>query len=166
MGGVVSYELARRYPGVAAGIVLLHPMPLRHSEATRALFGVLSDHLNHPKTERSARESIMDGAMFTDSTDPLLRQRLKTLMLGVPAEVAGARWSSLATYGSIVGGGTAVQVPALLISGRRAANDDRVLRELLPGIVTHTLDVGSFVQLEEPERTNELIEEFVADRFG
>lgn len=160
MGGPVAYEAAARARARVVGLVLLHPMPLRHTPESRSLFDSVSGGLRDPELHDLTRQAVIDTAMFNDATDPAVRADLRDLMLGADADTATECWHALVEYES---GHEALEgLPALVVSGERAANDDALIEELLPSARSIQLPTGSFVHLEEPERVTTLIVDLIA----
>lgn len=159
MGGTVAYEAAARAGSEVVGLVLLHPMPLRHTPDSRTLFASVTEGLRNPELHDLTREAVIDTAMFTDDSDPTMRSELRGLMLRADADTATKCWEALVEYEfhhePLVG------LPAAVVTGERAVNDDALVAELLPDAQSVYLSAGSFVQLEEPDRVTALIADLI-----
>ncbi|MEL7209730.1 MAG: alpha/beta hydrolase [Actinomycetota bacterium] len=160
MGGPVAYEAAAQARAQVAALALLHPMPLRHTPDSRSLFASVAEGLRSPEMHDLTRQAVIDTAMFTDDSDPDMRSGLRELMLRADADTATRCWEALVKYESrhepLTG------LPAQVVSGERAANEDALVEALLPGAQSVHLSTGSFVQLEEPERVTGLIADLIA----
>lgn len=160
MGGVVAMDMLRRHTNLARGLVLLHPMPFRHTSESRALFKSVVRQLEDDALELATRQGLIEGVMFQKTSRPELVTHMRAQMLETPAEVALTMWKAMTNY-SAKGKGK-VEVPTLLLSGAQPANDDAVLMDLFANLDKRSLETGSFVQLEKPEEVNGLIKTFMS----
>jgi len=160
MGGTIAYEAAARLGPRVHGLALLHPMPLRHTPESQALFDAVAGQLGSDESHTSTREAIVDGAMFTDETSPELRRHLRDLMLATRSDAATGCWGGLAHYDSAHQ--PMSDLNAVVVSGVRAANDDALIKTLLPLARIEHLSTGSFVQLEAAATVTDLVSQLVA----
>ena len=158
-GGTIAYELAVQNRQHVAGLVLLHPMPLRHTDDSRTRFASVLGALRDRESHTAIRQAVIDSAMFTEETDPELRAALCELMIDASPDSATSCWEALVEYDACHG--PLGDLPALVISGAGTANDDNQISELLPRAVIEHLRTGSFVHLEEPDRVAQRCIEFV-----
>ena len=161
MGGNVAYELGRRRPELAAGVVMIDSAITRPA-ASRAAMDPFLRELEGPDY-REALTSYVSHALAIPTDD---RDRLADILAGmtsVPQHVIISAFQGLRDHDQ-ASSGTRLTCPALYIAANepQLRSDMTRLRELVPGLAYgQTVGSGHFCQLEVPDQVNAMIERFL-----
>jgi len=161
MGGLVGLELLASAPESVAAIVALDlPIvlpPGQHERLRRACERVCG-----PDFEEAVRRFVT--GMFLPTDDAARKASIIERMTGGPRHVlTSAMEQFLACDGASAATARAIPVPLLSAASAsgQMADVDR-LRELCPQLtVGQTVGAGHFIQLEEPDQLNAMIERFL-----
>lgn len=161
MGGNVAYDIAARWPDLAAGIVMIDSAVARPA-AARAMMGPIAEKLSGPDYRDELRQ-LVTTTFFLESDDPARRAQILQAMTAAPQHVVVGAYRGLAAFDPTVG-----QVPVLSPSLYIAANepsprsDMARLLQLIPHLmVGQTVGSGHFCQLEVPGQVNAMIDRFL-----
>jgi len=161
MGGVAAFDLAVRYPGLPAAIVMIDS-PVVRSAASRARMPAFLDALKGPDY-RAAISGYVETALFLPTDDPGRRAAILAKMPQTARHVMVAALEGLRDFDPDEAAGH-VLVPSLYI-----AADDRPLSDmprffaLAPEMLFgQTVGSGHFCQLEVPDQVNAMIARFLA----
>jgi pimeloyl-ACP methyl ester carboxylesterase len=161
MGGNVALELARRYPDLPLGIVLLDSAivpPTGLIEAVEAL----AVSLRGPEY-RDAQRRFMGDLTFLPTDDPQDKARIIDLMSSAPQHVMGNALEHHILRWDGAGAAAACTVPALYIGAAMPLADVARFRELCPHLVVgQTVGAGHFHNQLVPEQVNAMIDRFLA----
>lgn len=161
MGGNVAYELARRRPGLTAGIVMIDSAVARPAASRAAIEPFLRELKG--SDYRDALRSYVSHALAIPTDD---RGRLADIladMTSVPQHVMISAFEGLRDHDP-ASSGLGLTCPALYIAANepQPRSDMTRLRELVPGLAYgQTVGSGHFCQLEVPDQVNAMIERFL-----
>ncbi|WP_133709815.1 alpha/beta fold hydrolase [Rhizobium sp. BK313] len=161
MGGNVAYELGRRRPDLAAGVVMIDSAVTRPAASRAAMEPFLrklegSDY-------REALTSYVSQALAIPTDD---RDRLAYILSGmtsVPQHVMISAFEGLRDHDP-ASEGLRLACAGLYIAANepQPRSDMERLRELVPGLAYgQTVGSGHFCQLEVPDQVNAMIERFL-----
>jgi pimeloyl-ACP methyl ester carboxylesterase len=162
IGGIVAFDLACRYPGLPAAIVMLDAAVVLPAGAKAAISEMLQK-LRGPDY-REVMRGYMANALFIPTDDPERKTRIVDDMVSAPQHVMAAAMQGLHDYdaAAVAGGLTA---PALYIAADepQPRSDMARFHELCPRMLYgQTVGSGHFCQLEVPGQINPMIERFLA----
>lgn len=158
MGGVIALNLVRRYPEIAAAIVMIDspvaPLPPQLQPLAQQVFAGL---------ETPAYQSVATGFirmnMFNLQSPAELVEEVVAGMSAAPQRVMRTALEDTIRSQNMSPG--TIPVPALYIRAATAFAEEEELRDRYPGLDVVTADCAHFVMLERPAETNELIDKFV-----
>jgi pimeloyl-ACP methyl ester carboxylesterase len=160
MGGIVTVELARRFPDLPAALVLLDA-PIVRPPAQGAARQALVETLHGPGYRDAVREWVCN-AYFLSTDDSEMRDRTADAMASAPQHVLVSSLEQMLRWDGTAAA-PAGRVPVLCVSADRPLNDLPRLQELCPHwIYGQTVGAGHFHQLLVPEQVNAMIERFLA----
>lgn len=162
MGGIVAYDIAARWPDLAAGIVMIDSAVARPA-AAQDLMGQITEQLSGPDYRDELRR-LMTTAFFLESDDAARRAQILQAMTAAPQHVMVAAYLGLGAFDPAVGQ-VPVMSPSLYIAADEPSprSDMTRLRQLIPDLmVGQTVGSGHFCQLEVPGQVNAMIDRFLA----
>jgi pimeloyl-ACP methyl ester carboxylesterase len=162
MGGIVTFDLAARYPGLPRAIVMLDAAIVL-PDAARAGLGQLIGKMRGPNYRAVARDYIAD-VFFIPSDDAERKARILDQMTSAPQHVMFPMLEGLRDYDPSLAKGR-LTVPSLFIAANepRPRSEITPLRELIPQMAYgQTVGSGHFCQLEVPDQVNAMIDRFLA----
>lgn len=160
MGGVVSFELAGRFPAVPSAIAMVDSSVAPASRAgfvgTYQLLSTAEDHLPLVR-------DYVARTLFIATDDAERRDRIVAEMATTPRHVMLSAMQSVGTY-EPAETARGITVPCLYIAANMVPlrSEPARLRELVPGIhYGMTVGAGHFCQLEVPDQVNAMIDRFL-----
>ena len=161
MGGIIGYDLAARYPELAAAVVQLDSSTALTATA-RSGMDAFIEALKAP-TYREAVIDYVDRVLLIDSDDPARRQNILAGMSSAPQAMMISAFTGLRDFGPTEGGKT-LSCPTLYIAGDEPSprSDMTRLHELIPHLhYGKVVGSGHFCQLEVPNQVNAMIARFL-----
>jgi pimeloyl-ACP methyl ester carboxylesterase len=160
MGVPVVRQFLREFPGKAAAAVMVDgPIWRPPIDLSKAVEEIRAGGVE-------SRSKRIDG-MFAGRTLPALREEIRKKMLGTPQHVAVSAFAGMgdpATHEL-----DPISVPTLFIFARRQStpsDQERFLRSVIPRLDYEPWDgAGHFLMMEEPERFNRSVLEFIEKRL-
>jgi len=162
MGGIVAFDIAVHYAGVAAAIVMLDAAVVLPA-AARAAIPPFLDRLRGPDY-RTALRDFASTALFIPTDDAARKARILDAMAGAPRHVMVSTFEALRDYDPEPARGRKL-APSLYVAGDEPAarSDIARLKELLPDMLYgQVVGAGHFCQLEAPDQVNAMIDRFLA----
>lgn len=160
MGGVIALELAARHPDLPRAVVMVDPAPIVVGPELAPLLAGLVESFQGPD-HLAARRGLIEGMLFIDDDDPVVKARVTDEMLAAPQAVAYACFAGIAAWD----GPAALRgarCPVLNIGAAAPINDGHAMAELCPTLVNgQTVGAGHFNQLLVPDQVNAMIEQFL-----
>ena len=162
MGGVIALNLARKHPGLTRGIVMVDSPVVPLPDAMKPMVEALLAGFQSPAYS-SVAEGFARTTFFNQSTPASLVDELVPSLAASPQRLMHTAMASLLQPSSIEPGG--IPVPALFIEAdtgadTRLATEEAVV-ERYPGVQYRSVKAAHFIQMEKPEETNQLVEEFL-----
>jgi len=158
MGGTIAMNLARKHPDLVEAIVMvdspIHPFP----DTMQPMLTQTLAALQTPAYEGVAA-GFVRMAMFNADSPPLLVEEVVAGMSSAPQRVMHTAIASTLSDESMLAG--AIPVPALFIRAATQIASDAELRRRYPGIGVITIPAAHFVQMEQPDATNNVISDFL-----
>jgi pimeloyl-ACP methyl ester carboxylesterase len=161
MGGIVAFDLAVRYPDLAAGVVMIDSAVTR-PEASRAGLPAFIERLNGPERV-AAVEDYVSRVLFQPTDDPGRKAAILEAMAKAPAHVVVGALRGMYDWDPSEAAGKALP-PMLFIanSGKPLSDLDR-LQALVPGLMRgQVVGSGHFCTLEVPDQVNAMAGRFEA----
>jgi len=160
MGGVIALELAARHPDLPRAVVMVDPAPIVVGPELAPLLAGLVDAFRGPE-HLAARRGLIEGMLFIEDDDPVVKARVTDEMLAAPQAIAAACFDGIAAWdGPAALRG--VRCPVLNIGAATPVNDGKAMAELCPTLVNgQTVGAGHFNQLLVPDQVNAMIEQFL-----
>jgi len=160
MGGAVALEFARRNPDVAKALVMLDaPTGLGGMSAADAKQSPLVAALGGPGWPAPAEQFY--ARFFTNARDKKLAAKVCKDAGRTPQHGAVGATQALLTY-KMTPAAKAVKQPTLFVAAAQGNARWDTLRELMPQVqFARVVGAGHFLQLEAPDQTNAMIEEFL-----
>lgn len=162
MGGNVAYELGRRRPDLAAGVVMIDSAITRPAASRAAMEPFLR------KLEvsgyREALSSYVSHALAIPTDDRERLAHILAAMTSVPQHVMISAFEGLRDHDP-ASDGLRLACAALYIAASepQPRSDVERLLELVPGLAYgQVVGSGHFCQLEVPDQVNAMIERFLA----
>jgi pimeloyl-ACP methyl ester carboxylesterase len=159
MGGAIAYEVARIRPDATRGVVGVDPA-LFFDEALRETVRVGGDLIAGDESGEIHR-GLVESALFLDTDDPALKQRVVDEMTSVPRHVLVPAFQQLAEVdpAALV---DACAVPGMVIWADRDDMDLDAAAQRFDHIdFRQTLGVGHFNQLLAPDEVNAHLDDFL-----
>ncbi|MBL8577187.1 MAG: alpha/beta hydrolase [Mesorhizobium sp.] len=161
MGGIISFDLAARYPDLASAIVMIDSAVVRSAGALKAIGGIC-EKLAGPDRVAVA-QNYVSSALFIATDDPERKRDILKRMGNAPAHVMLGAMEGLRDYDPSYARGR-ITVPSLFIMA-----DEPVPRSYMPGLlelapqlmVGQTVGSGHFCQLEVPDQVNAMLDRFI-----
>lgn len=169
MGGPVILACLRLFPARIKGVVLVDAFypaaPKDAAEREKQLAQGASFAAAWRGPDSSERAGKMVESMFTDKTTPAMRDAIRTKMLVAPAHVRATAFEGMFRMEPLKPGET-FAAPALAVmtqSPSRAGYEQR-LRAAFPKLWRYEAweGAGHFLMMEDPERFNRSLGEFLA----
>ncbi len=162
MGGIVAFDLACRYPGLPAAIVMLDAAVVLPAGAKAAIPEMLQK-LRGPDYRDVLRRYVAN-ALFIPTDDPERKARIVDSMSSAPQHVMVAAMEGLHGYDAAAVAENLTD-PALYVAADepQPRSDMARFHELCPRMLYgQTVGSGHFCQLEVPGQINPMIERFLA----
>jgi pimeloyl-ACP methyl ester carboxylesterase len=168
LGGPIAYTFVRLFPAKAKSIVLVDATVTAPQsgaavkKAQQQTYARRVRSLSGPAGAKNFGTQI--DAMFSDVTPPDLREQIRKKMFATPEHVRIAAVASASKLTPPPPGQT-FQLPVLAIQAAQAGTDKRAdaMRQIFPQLqVLKWEDHGHFLMMEDPERFNQELEEFLA----
>jgi pimeloyl-ACP methyl ester carboxylesterase len=158
MGGTVSFNLIRRQPEIARGLVMVDSLQVPIPSDMRPMTEGLIAGLQSP-AYKTVAEGFARTGFFNESSPQRLVEELVPCIADAPQRLMHTAIASLLDEKVMQPG--APPVPTLFLRASTQFASEEELRERYPGIDVHTLEAAHFVQLEKPDETNTLIDRFL-----
>lgn len=161
MGGIVTFDLAARYPDLPAAIVMIDAAVVLPA-ATRANVGSFLDALRG-QNYRAVLSDYVTNVLFLATDDRDRKTRILEAMTSAPRHVMVSAFEGLRNYDPDIAK-THLVVPSLYIAANETLpRSDMVrLHELVPPLhYGQTVGSGHFCQLEVPEQVDTMIDRFL-----
>lgn len=162
MGGVVAYDLACRYPGLASAIVMIDSSVVV-SPAGRAAMPAILAKLRG-SGYRAALRDLVAATLFIPTDDPERKSSILDAMTKTPQHVIAGAYAGFAEFDP-PRLPPEPATPSLYIAADEIPPRSNVARlgELAPGLLFgQTVGSGHFCQLEVPDQVNSMIDRFLA----
>jgi len=162
MGGIVSFDVAARYPELPGAIVMLDAAVVL-PPAARAAIPQFLERLRGPDYAIALRD-LVSSVFFLSSDDAVRKAHILEEMAKTPQHVMESAYQGLGEFRADDAQGRVV-VPSLYIAADEPSprSDMARLRELLPQLsFGRTVGSGHFCQLEAPDQINAMIARFIA----
>ncbi len=158
MGGNIVIELASRYPGFAAAIIILDSAFLYTSPIQAVMLQFL-EKFRHENFEACIEQIVDISVIPTDRC----RQEIKTTFLNTPHYVWASAFESMIAWDKQAASKLKnCTLPILYIEAANQVVDIAKLKELCPQTVHgKVVCSGHCVTLEVPDQVNAMIERFV-----
>lgn len=158
MGGVIALKLARSNSRLARAVVMidspLAPLPDNLQPVAQQVFAGLQS----PAYAGVAAGFVRMQMFNADSPEGLVEEVVSGMASGPQRVMHTALMSTISADAAPPGG---IPVPAMYIrAATQYASEDELI-DRYPGLKVVTVDCAHFVQMERPEETNRLIEEFL-----
>jgi pimeloyl-ACP methyl ester carboxylesterase len=159
MGGLVALDIAARFAGLPAAIVILDS-PIVPPQPFHDALLPFAKALRGPGYRQAIRQFLTPFVGFAD--DPAHAARLLDDMATTAQHVIASAMEDYLAYDS-ARAAAACKVPVLYVSSGPWFTDVARLRELCPQLVTgQTVGSGHYHQLEVPEQVNAMVDRFIA----
>jgi pimeloyl-ACP methyl ester carboxylesterase len=163
MGGLIALEVAARFEGLPAAVVILDA-PVVPPQAFVEAVQPFAQAVQTPHYREAVRQFMGQFIGFAD--DPEHRECLLEAMASTPQHVVASTLRNYVAYDSAAAAG-ACKVPVLYVSSGPWFADVTRLRALCPQLVTgQTVGSGHYHQLEVPEQVNAMIDRFLSITLG
>lgn len=171
MGTPVAVSFIRHYPDKAAGLVIVDgrvPAPPKDDAARQKLAEsakTMSQRFRAPDY-KAAMIKMIDG-MFHATTPEALREEIRAKMTATPQHVVASAMEELIAGSSrLAGTRYAGPVAALMAKSSWSQGYEDVLRTSFSGVRAYHEwdDAGHFLMMEQPERFNAALTEFLDRR--
>lgn len=168
LGGPIAYAFLREFPEKAAALVLVDAFVSRHMAgpadraATAAHFAKIARSLQGAAGERNFAERV--ESCFTPQTPAALRAEIRAKMAATPKYVRIAALSSISSLRPPPDDET-FDLPAIAIQAAEPGTQARfeLMRSIFPRMQLNRWEgAGHFLMLEDPQRFNGEIEQFLA----
>ena len=168
LGGPIAYAFLREFPEKAAALVLVDAFVSRHMAgpadraATAVHFAKIARSLQGAAGERNFAERV--ESCFTPQTPPALRAEIRAKMAATPKYVRIAALSSISSLRPPPDDET-FDLPAIAIQAAEPGTQARfeLMRSIFPRLQLNSWEgAGHFLMLEDPQRFNAEIEQFLA----
>ncbi|KAA0690249.1 alpha/beta hydrolase [Neorhizobium sp. P12A] len=162
MGGNVAYEVGRRRPDLAAGVVMIDSAVTRPAASRAAMEPFLREL--EGSGYREALTSYVSNALVIPTDDRGRLAHILEDMTSVPQHVMISAFEGLRDHDP-ASEGMRLACAALYIAASepQPRSDVERLRQLVPGLAYgQVVGSGHFCQLEVPDQVNAMIERFLA----
>lgn len=168
LGGPIAYAFLREFPEKAAGLVLVDAFVSRHMagpadrSATAAHFAKVARSLQGAAGERNFAERVEE--CFSKQTSAALRAEIRAKMAATPKHVRIAALSSISSLPPPPED-LAFDIPAIAIQASEAGTQARfeLMRSIFPRMQLNSWEgAGHFLMMEDPQRFNAEVEQFLA----
>jgi pimeloyl-ACP methyl ester carboxylesterase len=170
LGGPIAYAFLREFPEKASALVLVDAFVSRHMAgpadraATAAHFAKVAHSLQGPAGDRNFAERV--ESCFAAQTPASLRAEIRAKMAATPKHVRIAALSSISSLPPPPDDLT-FDLPAIAIQSTEPGTQARfeLMRSIFPRMQLHSWEgAGHFLMLEDPQRFNDEVEQFLAAR--
>jgi pimeloyl-ACP methyl ester carboxylesterase len=168
LGGPIAYAFLREFPDKAAALVLVDAFVSRHMAgpvdraATAAHFAKVARSLQGAAGERNFAERV--ESCFSKQTPDSLRAEIREKMAATPKHVRIAALSSISSLPPPPDD-LAFDLPAIAIQAAEPGTEARfeMMRSIFPRMQLNSWEgAGHFLMLEDPQRFNAEVEQFLA----
>jgi pimeloyl-ACP methyl ester carboxylesterase len=168
LGGPIAYAFLREFSEKASALVLVDAFVSRHMAgpadraATAAYFAKVARSLQGAAGERNFAERV--ESCFTKQTSDALRAEIRAKMAATPKYVRIAALSSISSLPPPPDDET-FDLPALAIQAAEPGTEARfeLMRSIFPRLQLNNWEgAGHFLMLEDPQRFNAEVEQFLA----
>jgi pimeloyl-ACP methyl ester carboxylesterase len=168
LGGPIAYAFLREFPEKAAALVLVDAFISRHMAgpadraSTAAHFAKVARSLQGAAGERNFVERV--ESCFTKQTPDALRAEIRAKMAATPKHVRIAALSSISSL-SPPPDDLTFDLPAIAIQAGEPGTQARfdLMRSIFPRMQLSSWEgAGHFLMLEDPQRFNAEVEQFLA----
>jgi pimeloyl-ACP methyl ester carboxylesterase len=169
LGGPIAYAFLREFPEEASALVLVDAFVSRHMAgpadraATAAHFAKVARSLQGAAGERNFAERV--ESCFTPQTPAALRAEIRAKMAATPKHVRIAALSSISSLRPPPDDET-FDLPAIAIQAAEPGTQARfeLMRSIFPRMLLNSWErAGHFLMLEDPQRFNGEVEQFLAE---
>ena len=170
LGGPIAYAFLREFPDKAAALVLVDAFVSRHMAgpadraATAAHFAKVARSLQGAAGERNFAERV--ESCFAKQTPDALRAEIRAKMAATPKHIRIAALSSISSLPPPPDDLT-FDLPAIAIQASEPGTQARfeLMRSMFPRLQLNSWEgAGHFLMLEDPQRFNAEVEQFLAAR--
>jgi pimeloyl-ACP methyl ester carboxylesterase len=168
LGGPIAYAFLREFPEKASALVLVDAFVSRHMAgpadraATATHFAKVARSLQGAAGERNFAERV--ESCFSKQTPDALRAEIRAKMAATPKHVRIAALSSISSLPPPPDDET-FDLPAIAIQAAEPGTQARfeLMRSIFPRLQLSSWEgAGHFLMLEDPQRFNGEVEEFLA----
>jgi pimeloyl-ACP methyl ester carboxylesterase len=168
LGGPIAYAFLRLSPEKAKALVLVDAFVSRHMAgppdraATAAHFAKIAHSLQGPAGEKNFAQRV--ESCFTPQTPEALRAEIRAKMAATPKYVRIAALTSISSLPPPPAG-EVFELPAIAIQAAEPATDARleIMRGIFPRMQLDKWEgAGHFLMMEDPQRFNRDVEQFLA----
>jgi pimeloyl-ACP methyl ester carboxylesterase len=168
LGGPIAYAFLREFSQKVSALVLVDAFVSRHMAgpadraATAAHFAKIARSLQGAAGERNFAERV--ESCFTKQTPDALRAEIRAKMSATPKHVRIAALSSISSLPPPPDDET-FDLPAIAIQAAEPGTQARfeLMRSIFPRLQLNTWEgAGHFLMLEDPQRFNREVEQFLA----
>jgi pimeloyl-ACP methyl ester carboxylesterase len=164
LGGGIAYTFLRLFPQQVKSMVVVDDLVARAAPAAKATlvrYQRRARGLSGPAGERNFIRQV--NAMFSDRTPPEMRDEIRTKMLATPEYVRVAAVTSPSKL-KLASSPESFAIPVLAVVSSYSRDAVRVLmRPVFPNLQIEKWDkYGHFLMMEDPERFNRTLEDFLA----
>ena len=168
LGGPIAYAFLREFPEKASALVLVDAFVARHMAgpadraAAAAYFARIARSLQGARGERNFAERV--ESCFTQQTPEPLRAEIRAKMAATPKYVRIASLSSISSLRPPPDA-EAFGLPAIAIQAAEPGTQARfeLMRSIFPRMQLNSWEgAGHFLMLEDPQRFNAQVEQFLA----
>ena len=161
MGGIIAFDIAVRYPGLASAIIMLDAAIVLPKPAHAAIPAFLT--ALQGTDYRKALRDFVNAALFIQTDDVARSQSITEAMCRTAQHVMLSAFKGLRDYDPRVDP-AGVTLPCLYIAADEpsARTDMERTRQLMPHLqYGQTVGSGHFCQMEVPEQVNAMIDRFL-----
>jgi len=168
LGGPIAYAFLRLSPEKAKALVLVDAFVSRHMagppdrSATAAHFAKIARSLQGPAGEKNFAQRV--ESCFSPQTPEALRAEIRAKMAATPKHVRVAALTSISSLPPPPAD-EIFDLPASAIQAAEPATDARfeIMRNIFPRMQLEKLEgAGHFLMMEDPQRFNRDVEQFLA----
>lgn len=166
MGTPVAVQVLRMFPEKVAGLVIVDgfvPQPPKDDaerEKQKSRFAGIVKAYRSPDYRTAAMRMI--DSMFTKQTGPPLQEQIRTKMLSAPRYVMASAMEGMAAMPPLTESYPQLPVEAIMMKRSNSAPYQEFLKQRFRLLGYQEFDgAGHFLMMEQPERFNELLREFL-----
>jgi pimeloyl-ACP methyl ester carboxylesterase len=160
MGGIVAFDLAVRYPELAAGVVMIDSAVTR-PEASRAGLPAFIERLRGPDRVPAVQDYVR-RVLFQPTDDASRCDAILAAMAKAPAHVMIGALQGMYDWDPTAGAGKALPPMLFIANSGKPLSDLARLQALVPGLMMgQVVGSGHFCTLEVPDQVNAMVGRFV-----